>query len=339
MLKKSFWFISMIIMGVSFLTLTGCDPEDENTTDETTVTVTVPVLKTITSTNVTMTSATFGGKITSNGKGTVTARGICWDTVKEPKLTSHVVSSPITADTINFTGDITGLTANKKYYVRAYATNSAGTAYGNEVIFSTQGGTIGTVTDIEGNVYHTIIIGTQVWMVENLRTTKYNDGTDIPLVTDSAAWSTLTTPGYCWYNNDLATYKSDYGALYNWYTIYTGNLCPTGWHVPTIGDWKILSDYLIGDSITGAKLKEIDTTHWNFPNTGATNESGFTALPGGGRNFNGSFDLIGKYGYWWTNSQYIHNDIYYQFISYVGSNLNQGTNSKNLGFSVRCVKD
>jgi uncharacterized protein (TIGR02145 family) len=137
-----------------------------------------------------------------------------------------------------------------------------------------------TAKDVDGNVYNTVTIGAQVWMAENLRTTKYNDGTSIPLVTDSTKWSDLSTPAHCWYNNDKASYKATYGALYNWYTVATDNLCPTGWHVPTTAEWQILKDYL-GSSVDGGKLKESGTTHWKSPNKGATNESGFTALPGG----------------------------------------------------------
>ena len=155
-----------------------------------------------------------------------------------------------------------------------------------------------TVVDIDGNVYHTVTIGTQVWMVENLKTTKYNDGTAIPLVTDSAAWDELTTPGYCWYNNDSATYKNPYGALYNWYAVSTGKLAPTGWHVPTDSEWAVLTTY-VGNTYyggldsAGGALKSTDKTYWLSPNTGATNSSGFSALPGGFRDYVGTFYSIG----------------------------------------------
>ena len=155
------------------------------------------------------------------------------------------------------------------------------------------------VTDYDGNHYSSVLIGSQIWMAENLKTIKYNDGTAIPLVTDATEWSNLTTHGYCWYNNDEATYGDTYGALYNWYTVETGNLCPTGWHVPTDAEWTELIDYLGGESVAGGKLKETGTTHWNSPNPGATNETGFTTLPGGYRaDFNGSSGDIGNGGYW-----------------------------------------
>jgi len=156
-----------------------------------------------------------------------------------------------------------------------------GTAYGTQVSFTTL--MSGQFSDIDGNVYNTITIGTQIWMKENLKTTKYNDGSSIPLVTDNTAWINLSTPGYCWYNNDAATYKSAYGAMYNWYTVNTGKICPPNWHVPTDTQWETLITYLGGKIIAGGKMKETGTAHWTSPNIGATNETGFTALPGGYR--------------------------------------------------------
>ena len=138
------------------------------------------------------------------------------------------------------------------------------------------------VTDIDGNVYQTVTIGTQVWMVENLKTTRYIDGTAIPLDTNSSTWGGLTTPGYCWYN-DSAIYGNTYGALYNWYAVNTGKLAPAGWHVPTDSEWTVLTTYLGGETVAGGKLKDTGTTYWQSPNTGATNASGFLALPGGFR--------------------------------------------------------
>ena len=148
----------------------------------------------------------------------------------------------------------------------------------------------GSVSDIEGNTYKSVLIGTQTWMAENLKTSKFNDGTSIPLETDNKAWINLTSSGFCWYNNDQVTNGNTYGALYNWFAISTTtngsrNVCPAGWHIPTDTDWTILTTYLEGESIAGGKLKETGTTHWFKPNTGATNKTGFTALPGGGRFF------------------------------------------------------
>ena len=141
----------------------------------------------------------------------------------------------------------------------------------------------GIVTDSDGNLYNTVTIGTQCWLTENLKTTRYNDGSQIPKVSDPLAWSNLITPAYCWYNNDSSSYMAAYGAMYNWYTVATGKLCPDGWHVPTDGDWTKLTDYLCGNSMSSAKLKEAGNMHWNNPNGESTNTSGFTALPGGYR--------------------------------------------------------
>jgi uncharacterized protein (TIGR02145 family) len=154
-------------------------------------------------------------------------------------------------------------------------------------------GELFTLTDVDNNTYKVVKIGTQVWMAENLKTTRYNDGSAIPLVTDNTEWNNLTTPGYSWYNNDSATYAQTYGALYNWYTVETGNLCPTGWHVPSDAEWTTLTDYLGGEAIAGGKLKETGTAHWDSPNTGATDETGFTAFPGGNRTKNGPFSNLG----------------------------------------------
>jgi uncharacterized protein (TIGR02145 family) len=197
-----------------------------------------------------------------------------------------------------------------------------------------------TVIDIDGNVYHTIKIGTQTWMVENLKTTKYNDGTLIPLVTKNNEWSYRTTPGYCWYNNDEATYKNTYGALYNWYTVSTGKLAPVGWHVPTYDEWITLIGYLGGPSVAGGKLKEAGLSHWAPPNE-ASNESGFTGLPGGFRyKQDGTFGYLGYYGYWWSASIYNSSDSWVCALIYntaLGGSLS-GSN-RDVGFSVRCIKD
>jgi uncharacterized protein (TIGR02145 family) len=196
-----------------------------------------------------------------------------------------------------------------------------------------------TATDIDGNIYSTVTIGTQVWMVENLKTTKYNDGTPIPWVTDSAAWSNLTTPGYCWYNNDAAN-KNTYGALYNWFTINTGKLAPVGWHVPSDTEWKTLTTFLGSENIAGGKLKETGLIHWRSPNAEATNESGFTALPGGHRDINGTFSVMGDDGYWWSATEYsTTGKVWYRNMNYNYAGVVSVSNNKINGHSVRCLKD
>jgi uncharacterized protein (TIGR02145 family) len=154
------------------------------------------------------------------------------------------------------------------------------------------------VKDVDGNVYHTVTIGTQVWLAEDLKTTRYNDGTPIAYVTDTAEWGSLHSGAYCWANNDGSN-KSVYGALYNWYTTDLGKLCPVGWHVSSNSDWERLVDNCGGWEIAGGKLKEAGTAHWASPNVGATNEFGFTALPAGGRSCDGKFSILGQdLGYW-----------------------------------------
>jgi uncharacterized protein (TIGR02145 family) len=195
------------------------------------------------------------------------------------------------------------------------------------------------VKDIDGNIYNTVTIGTQVWMVENLKTIRFNDGTAIPLVTDSAAWSELTTSGYCWYKNDEATYGDAYGALYNWYTLEGDNLCPVGWHVPTYQEWMTLTTYLGNEKVAGGKLKETGTTHWNSPNTDATNETCFTALPGGNRDSLGDFNYIGYIGFWWTASNLGGANAWPRFMNYDSGSVDRFPNNKKNGFSIRCVRD
>jgi uncharacterized protein (TIGR02145 family) len=155
------------------------------------------------------------------------------------------------------------------------------------------------VKDVDGNIYNTVTIGTQVWMAEDLKTTRYNDGTAIPYVEGDLEWKNLRSDAYCWFNNDESN-KTAYGALYNWYTTNTGKLCPVGWHVPSNSDWETLINYCGGWEVAGGKLKEAGTAHWEAPNIGATNEFGFTALPGGGRRpEDGKFGILGRdLGYW-----------------------------------------
>ncbi len=195
----------------------------------------------------------------------------------------------------------------------------------------------GTMTDLDGNVYKTVTIGTQTWMAENLRTTQYNDGTAIPNVTDEDEWSNLTTGAYCNYNNtvDVDTIAT-FGRLYNWHAVNTAKLAPTGWHVPTDTEWLTLGNSL-GEN-PGLKLKEPGTTHWPSSDTNATNESGFTALPGGCRWKDGTFHSIGSYGNYLssTNTYPTENQISsWSIINY----LAQCPCSQTSGCSVRCVKD
>ncbi len=196
----------------------------------------------------------------------------------------------------------------------------------------------GIINDIEGNKYIIVTIGTQTWMAKNLKTSTYNDSTAIPLVTDNTAWSNLTTPGYCWGN-------PIFGALYNWHAVNTGKLCPSGWHVPSDADWTALSNYLGGETIAGDKLKEIGSIHWQpyssyIANTTTTNESGFSALPGGVRSGTGTFQGLMTHAYFWSATGYDETNAWARYMFSGSSELGKSSSySKIFGLSVRCVKD
>ncbi len=198
---------------------------------------------------------------------------------------------------------------------------------------------VAAVTDTDGNVYLVDTIGSQVWMVENLKTTRFNDGTPIPLVTGDVPWTALVTPGYCWSGNDSSTNKKTYGALYNWYAVHTGKLAPKGWHVASDSDWGVLVGYLGGDSKAGAPLKEAGMQHWLTPNAGATNMTGFSALPGGFRYDFGAFATIGSYGHWWSSTAFLDSDSWCRFMDSGTSAVTRSNMYKNYGLSVRCVHD
>ena len=204
----------------------------------------------------------------------------------------------------------------------------------------------GTVTDIEGNIYKTIRIGSQVWMAENLKTTKYRDNLPIPLVIDNSVWKSRTTPGYCWCNND-ADYKDLYGALYNWFTVKTGKLCPSDWHVPSDAEWHQMILFhdqtaVLGDtesSMAGAMIRETGTTHW-IENEGATNQYGFTALPACDRKETGDYAPIGLYATWWTSTLYDATHPYIRALDAGYSAVGRAPLSlRTCGYSVRCIKD
>lgn len=193
-----------------------------------------------------------------------------------------------------------------------------------------------TVEDVDGNTYKTVIIGNQLWFAENLRTTKYNNGTEIPLVKDNATWQELGTPAYCWYDNDQTNNGSKYGALYNWHTVNTGKLCPVGWHVPSEEEWILLTDYVGGASIAGTKLKA--TSGWNSSGNG-TDEYGFSALPGSYRSGNfGTFSPLDYYGYWWSTAEDDASFALRWHMGYDSDNVKHSYGSKSHGLSVRCVK-
>lgn len=199
------------------------------------------------------------------------------------------------------------------------------------------------ITDVEGNSYKTVYIGTQQWMAENLKVSKYNDGTTIPNVTDDTQWDNSTTGAWVYYNND-AVNNTIYGKLYNWYAVSktsngNKNVCPTGWHVPTEAEWNILTDYLGGESVAGGKMKEMGTTNWTSPNTEASNSSLFTGLPGGYSTQTGGQNSICSGGYWWSSTEKdLENALAFELYKNIGI-INKFKCLKPNGFSIRCLKD
>ena len=297
----------------------------------------VPSLTTKAITEISQTIATSGGNITDNGGAEILARGVCWATMANPTIMDNVTINGLGMGT--FISNISGLKGNTTYYLRAYATNSAGVGYCNELSFTTTS-TTGTITDIDGNVYHSIMIGTQEWLQEDLKTSKYSDGTAITNITDNAEWTTAGA-AYCWYNNDIIN-KPTYGALYNWYAVDPAsngnkNLCPKGWHVNTHGELESLITFLGGGDVAGGKMKEAGTIHWASPNTGADNSSGYTALPCGDRN-NGNFINLGSYGSYWTSTEFDVNTGWQYGLGYDGTWIVNVNYTKQSGFGVRCLK-
>ena len=319
-----------------------------NTIDSITYTIPNPgnlaTLTTLPIGNITDIAATTGGNITNDGGTPVTQKGVVWSTSPSPTTANNSTTNG--SGTGSFTSNLTSLTASTTYYVRAYATNSAGTAYGNEVSFTTTAGGGGIVTNpgagvnFNGYTYTSIVLGNgQEWMAENLRTTSYANGDPIQNVTDGTQWSNLTTGAWAHYNNDNQ-YENPYGKLYNWYTVADPrNVCPTGWHVPTDAEYTLLTDYLGGEAAAGGKMKSTGTQYWLSPNTDATNESGFSGLPGGRRVSNGSFNAIGYNGYWWSSTEFDTFSAWYRVLSCDNGAVGRSGANKVNGYSVRCLRD
>ena len=302
--------------------------------------INLPEVATTPFSDITTSSAMGGGDVIDDGDGDITARGVCWSTSPSPTVSDGNTQSGAGMGT--FFINITDLLSNTLYYVRAYATNSEGTGYGEELLLKTMWGTI---TDYDGNVYQTVQIGLQLWMAENLKVTHYRNGEVIPLVTGNEQWTELTSGAYSWYDNDYQTYGQYYGALYNWYALVDpSEICPDGWHSPSLDEWQALFNQLGGAAIAGGKLKSVRTglnqqPYWMLPNRSATNESGFSAFPGGFRSyFGGSYSGLGPSAYWWSTTPSGEN------IEGTDLETNSGTagftlHGKNSGVSIRCIRD
>ena len=303
-----------LICTILFLTV-GCSKKDEPGS--------IPVVSTKTVSNIKSTTADSGGDITSDGGSSVTARGVCWSTNPDPTIAN---SKTIDASgSASYVSNLIELSPNTTYNVRAYATNSAGTAYGTSQSFSTTSGSI--------------TIGSQVWMNENLNVTKFRNGDPIPLVTDGSQWSSLTTSAYTNYDN-LYSNGIVLGHLYNWYAVADSrNICPAGWHIPSLAEWSTLIDFLGGNSVAGGKLKDTGTTYWLSPNTGATNESVFSAFGAGHRHDDGTFGHLNLACDFWSATETSTVEAYFTLITNDDAAANNAFISKIFGFSVRCIKD
>lgn len=307
----------------------------------------LPVVSTSAVKEILYITAISGGSVIEDG-GAAATRGVCWGTSSNPTIeNSRTIDGTGTGE---FTSSITVLSIGTSYYLRAYATNSAGTVYGSEVLFTTHVTgvkfnpdlTYGIMNDIESNSYKTITIGTQEWMAENLKTRKFNDGEAIPLITGNAEWSNLLTPAYSWFDNNDTLYANFYGAHYNWFAVNTGKLCPAGWHVPSDSEWQILVDYLGGNNIAGSKIKEAGTNNWATTNKLASNESGFTALPAGLRGtYDGIFGGQGLMGGWWSTTELESSPLGTARVRWIHADTSVVARDeifKKDGFSIRCVK-
>ena len=299
----------------------------------------LPSSITLPASNISNTIATLNGVVNANFLSTTVTFEYGLTTSYGQTITAS--QSPVIGNNItNVTADISGLVLGTTYHFRIKTVNSIGTTYGTDLSFTTTSSTATTVTDIDGNVYNTVTIGTQVWMKENLKTTKLNDGSTIPNISDYATFVTLNTPAFCWYDNNISN-RDTYGSLYNWYSVTTMKLCPTGWHVPSDSEWKTLEMYLGMTQVQsdaegwrgidqGTQLKS--TTGWNSGGNGS-NTSGFTALPGGGR-YAASAGSIGNLGYWRSSTNRI-----YRVLDISHNQVNRYWDGEEGGESVRCLKD
>jgi len=313
-----------------------------------------PTVTTSSAQSVQETSAIVGGNVSDNGGATVTERGVLYGTSSEPQNSGTKVV--IGSGTGPFSTTLTGLLEGITYYFISYATNIAGTSYGTTKSFTTKA--VSAVTDYDGNIYQTIVIGSQIWMAENLKVTHYADGTIIPYIENDTNWEALdySDKAYC-----NSTDVNTYGRFYTWAGAMNGStssdanpsgvqgVCPNGWHLPSDAEWKQLEIYLglsqaeANDTIwrgtdEGDKLKEAGYSHWEYPNTG-TNESGFSALAGGCRGYKGTFINLGWYAHFWTATEFDDSHAWIRVLKYDHKDICRDNARMKYGFSIRCVKD
>lgn len=283
-------------------------------------------------------AAISGGSFTSAGGSSELECGLCWDVVQGPTTASNKIFYN-SSDVFSYTSIMTNLAPNTTYFARAYVSNAAGTIYGNEISVTTTS----NVTDVENRTYHTANIGTQVWLIENLAVTKYNDGTPIPLVTDQAVWDYLKTPAYCWFNNEKPVPDDFRGILYNWHAVNTGKLCPAGFHVPTTADWTGLTDYLGGPSVAAGEMVKPGEMQWPDYEGGVISDSClFWGILCGTRDTIVGFQGAGGCGiyessHFWSSTPEGTSQAW-AFVLYLGNTDKHEFSRKN-GYSVRCLKD
>lgn len=288
----------------------------------------LPIVTTTTISNVTTTTAASGGNVTSANGLAITARGVCWSTGATPTIADSKTVNDTGVG--NFISNLTGLATGTTYHVRAYATNSDGTGYGDVASFTT------IATDIDGNLYHPVIIGTQTWMIENLHTTRYNDGTAITTDLSNLSWKNTTSGAYAIYDDDTANNRI-YGKLYNWYAVNTGKLAPPGWHIPTDAEWTTLVNYL--GTEPGKKMKAVSVLWAASPGITNSNSSGLTVLPAGDRYTDGTFYNLEHYTKFWSSTEQSSTEGNYYTLYYTNSNATAISGGKAYGLSIRCIKD
>lgn len=289
--------------------------------------------------DVDLTTASSGGEIHSIANIVLEDYGICWSSKPDPTINNHHTAAKNGSK--NFASKLTNLLANTTYYVRAFAVTNGSITYGNQVSFTTrenvqfnQSLKYGTMSDIDGNIYETIKIGSQVWMAENLKVTHYRNGNEIPNVIEQISWNNLATGALSFYKGDG---NDIIGALYNWYAVKDARmLAPLGWHIPSDEEWKTLIGYLGGETLSGSKLKESGPAHWGG-DIYSTNESGFTALPGGIRDHSG-FNFMNANAFFWTSTS-AGPGAWYRSLGNKWLDISRGNGTERLGLSVRCLKD
>jgi uncharacterized protein (TIGR02145 family) len=302
----------------------------------------LPVLTTSEVTNISHNNAVCGGTVTSDGGAAVTSRGVCLSLTPDPKITGiHTIDG---SGTGTFTSTLSDLLPDTLYYATAYATNSQGTAYGNVRSFRTGKQPFDTISDIDGNKYPVIPVGTQLWLGKNLTVTRYRNGDPIPNVTSDAQWKTLSSGAFCTYDH-LPSNAATYGYLYNWHAVSDSRgICPAGYHVASDAEWALLVQFLGGSSIAGGKLKSTGTIEggtglWYAPNTDATNSSSFGGLPGGSRINYGPFYSLGNVAIFWSSSDTTTASAWHYILDANNGELKRHFEFMTNGFSVRCCRD